>query len=323
MHNWGVAGPGGIATRFAEAMRLVDDGEIVGVASRSSERADAFADRFGVRARYGDYRELAADPSVEIVYVATPHVRHAADTIAFLEAGKHVLCEKPLAVNAVEARAMADAARTNGRFLMEAMWSRFLPAYRQVVATLERGTIGEPLAVHADFGFRAPVMPEHRLFDLQLGGGALLDVGIYPVQLCSLVLGMPEDVAARAVIGTTGVDEQVGVILQYPEGRLGIATAAIRVTTSCTARISGSEGWIELPRMMHAPQTITVGSANGEKEVDASFDGDGLRFQIAEVQQCLEQGRLEHPAMTLDESIAIATTLDAVRERIQLKYPAE
>ena len=321
--RWGVAGPGGIATRFAEAMRLVGDGEIAAVASRSVARADAFADRFAIPARYGDYEALAGDPDVDVVYVATPHSRHEADTLAFVEAGKHVLCEKPFALNAGQARRMVDAARARGVFLMEAMWSRFLPAYRALAAVLGEGRIGEPLLVEADFGFRLPVMPEHRLFDRQLGGGALLDLGIYPIQLCSLVLGPPDRVVAEGAVGETGVDEQVAAVLHHAGGTLGVVKAAIRVSMACAARISGSDGWIDLPPFMHCPDSITVSGPNGADRIDASYEGDGLRFQIAEVHRCLAEGLTESSVMSLDETVTLASTLDAIRAQLGTTYPGE
>jgi predicted dehydrogenase len=321
--RWGVAGPGGIATRFAEAMRLVDDGEIAAVASRSAERAGAFADRFAIPTRYGDYDALAADPEVDVVYVATPHSRHEAVTISFVEAGKHVLCEKPFALNARQARRMADAARAQGVFLMEAIWSRFLPAYRRLVEVLGEGRIGEPMLVEADFGFRLPVMSEHRLFDRQLGGGALLDLGIYPIQLCSLVLGPPDRVAADGAVGETGVDEQVAAVLHHSSGALGVVKAAIRVSLACSARISGVDGWIDLPPFMHCPDSISLGGPSGTERIDGAYEGDGLRFQIAEVHRCLAEGLTESTVMPLDETVTMASTLDAVRARLGTTYPGE
>ena len=187
--RWGIAGTGTIANRFAEALAQVDDATLAAVGSRSAERAAEFASRFGSTTAHASYESLADDPDVDVVYVATPHSRHLLDTLLFLQADKHVLCEKPLALSGGQGRRMVDAARARGLFLMEAMWSRFLPTYRTLVEVLEQGRIGEPLLVEADFGFGRPVAPEHRLFDLSLGGGGLLDLGIYPVQLCSLVLG--------------------------------------------------------------------------------------------------------------------------------------
>jgi predicted dehydrogenase len=319
--RWGVCGPGGIAARFAEAMTLVDDGEIVAVASRSVERADAYADRFGVPRRYGSYAALADDPDIDAVYVATPHARHEADTLAFVAAGRHVLCEKPLALDAGQAARMVEAARAQGVFLMEAMWSRFLPAYRALADVLADGRIGDPLLVEADFGFRMPVMPEHRLFDRALGGGALLDLGVYPLQLCSLVLGTPDRIVADGVVGSTGVDEQVAAVLHHPGGRLGVVKAGIRVSLACRARISGTDGWIDLPSFMHCPDAITVHGPGGAERIDATFDGDGLRFQIAHVHECLAAGRRESPVMSLDETLAIAATLDAIRAQVGVVYP--
>lgn len=317
--RWGVVGPGEIAAGFAEAMRSVEGGEIVAVASRSAERAAAFGDRFGIARRYGDYATLAADPDVDVVYVATPASRHEEDTLALLEAGKHVLCEKPLAVDAAQARRMAGHARERGLFLMEAMWSRFLPACRALAEVLDSGRIGDPLLVEADFGMRWPVRPEHRLFDPRLGGGALLDLGIYPVQLCSQVLGPVEHVVADGAIGETGVDEQVAAVLRHGGGRLGVVKTAIRTVMTCTARIAGTDGSIDLPAFMHCPDALTVTTrAAGTERIDAPYEGNGLQFEIAEVHRCLAEGLTESSVMPLGDSIAIASTLDAILAQIRL-----
>jgi predicted dehydrogenase len=323
MVRWGVMGPGAIAVGFADAMRLVADGEIVAVASRSAERADAFGDQFGIPARYDSYAALGDDPNVDVVYVATPQSRHAPDTLAVLQARKHVLCEKPFALNARLARQMVDEGRARGLFLMEAIWSRYLPSYRAIVDVLSAGRIGEPLLVEADFGFRRPIQPEDRLFRLDLGGGGLLDLGIYPIQLCSLVLGYPEHVAAEGVIGETGVDEQVAAVLRYPGGGLGVVKAALRVGMTCTARISGTDGSIDIPALMHCPNAITVNTGAGSERLDCSYEGNGLRFEIEEVHRCLGAGETESPTMPLDETIVLATTLDSIRAQIGLVYPGE
>lgn len=319
MVRWGLVGPGEIAAGFAEAMQRVEDGVILAVASRSQERATVFGDRFGIDRRYSDYASLAADPAVDIVYVATPHARHEQDTLALLRAGKHVLCEKPLGMDAGQARRMAEEARARGLFLMEGMWSRFLPAYRTLTDLIDGGRIGEPLLVEADFGMRWPIEPEHRLFAPELGGGALLDLGIYPIQLCSLVLGSVEHVVADGSIGTTGVDEQVAAVLRHRGGRLGVVKTAIRTVMTCTARIAGTDGSIDLPAFMHCPDHLTLTTRPGGAErIDASYEGNGLQFEIAEVNRCVQQGLTESPVMTLDESIAVASTLDAVRAQVLL-----
>jgi predicted dehydrogenase len=313
--RWGIVGPGGIATDFAEAMQHVSGGEIVAVASRSQERADAFGERFGVPRRYSNDDDLATDPDVDIVYVATPQNRHEADTLRYIQAGKHVLCEKPFAMTGQQATNMVAAAQSTGRFLMDAIWSRFLPAYRTLDELLRNGRIGEPLLVEADFGFRLPVNPEHRLFDPARGGGALLDLGIYPVQLCALVLGPIESVAAQGHIGETGVDEWVAAVLRHAGGKLGVAKASIRAGTTCTARVSGSDGWIDLPAFMHCPTSITVTTLAGRETIDGAFE-HGLKFEIEHVQRCLAEGLTESPVMPLAETIALMDALDAIRQQI-------
>jgi predicted dehydrogenase len=319
--RWGVAGPGKIAAQFAEGMTMVPDGTIVAVASRAIERADAFADRFGIGCRYGDYESLAADADVDAVYVATPHSRHAANSILFLGARKHVLCEKPLAVSAHEAATMVQAARANGVFLMEAMWSRFLPAYRILVDLLGEGRIGDPRLVEGDFGFRVPVDPDHRLFAPALGGGATLDLGVYPVQLCTLVLGPPERVVADGVVGSTAVDEVVAAVLHHPGDRLGVIKAAIRATLACRGRVTGTQGWIDLPAFMHRPEWLEVGGTAGTERIEAAYAGEGLRFQVMEVHECLAAGRLESEVMQLDESLVIARVLDQIRSQVGIEPP--
>jgi predicted dehydrogenase len=317
--RWGVAATGGIARGFAEAMTLVDGGHIAGVGSRSAEMAKAFADDFGIPRAHGTYADLVNDPELDVIYIATPHSHHAWLTIAALDAGKHVLCEKPFALNAHEARAMVDASRRNDRFLMEAIWSRFLPAYVRLMDVLAEGRIGDPLMVEADFGFRMPVIPTHRLFDSALGGGALLDLGIYPLQLCSLVFGAPERVAAVGHIGETAVDEVVAAVLHHRDGGIGVVKAATRVGLSCTARISGTDGNIEIPAFMHCPQQLVV---NGEC-IDGSYQGEGLRFQVEEVQRCLEAGARESSVVPLAESIQLAETMDDIRRQIGVVYACD
>ncbi len=322
--RWGIVGPGGVAARFAKAMTLVGDGRITAVASRSLDRANAFGDEFDIASRYDDDRALAEDPDVDAVYVATPHSRHEADAVRYLEAGKHVLCEKPFAVNTAQATRMVAAAQAEERFLMEALWSRFLPSYRALTEVLASGRIGTPLQVEAGFGFRMPVDPAHRLFDPHRGGGALLDLGIYPLQLCTLVLGPIEHIAAAGILGTTHVDEQVAAVLRHHGGGLGIMKAALTAPLACTARISGTDGWIELPAFMHCPTSFTVNVFSaGPEVVDGSFDGEGLEFEIAEVHHCLAAGLTESPIMPLAETLALTAAMDDIRLQIGLRYPGE
>jgi predicted dehydrogenase len=205
---------------------------------------------------------------------------------------------------------------------MEAMWSRFLPAYRALRDLLDDGAIGEPLLVEADFGFRSPIVPTERHYDLAQGGGALLDLGVYPVQLCFFVLGYPDAVVGQGRVGETGVDEQVAAVLRHSNGALGVVKAAIRTSMSCTARIAGTEGAIDVPAFMHCPDHLVVRNADGERRIDAPFEG-GLQFQVAEVHRCLDEGLRESPRMPVDESIAIAGTLDTIRAQVGVRYPGE
>ncbi len=320
--RWGIAATGGIATRFARDMALVPDGEAVAVASRTVERAEAFAREHGIARAHGSYEALAEDPDVDIVYVASPHVRHAADTLLFLEAGKHVLCEKPFALNLAQASAMVDASRGRGLFLMEAIWSRFLPAYRVLRDLLGEGRIGEPTVVDAEFGFVRPLEPDHRLFAPALGGGALLDLGIYPLQLAALVFGPPTSVAATARLGPTGVDEQVAAVLGHAGGGIATVRAALRSRLACTARISGTDGWIGLPAFMHCPDHLLVETAGSER-IDCSYEGTGLQHEIAEVQRCVAEGLLESPLLPQAETLRLARTMDEIRAGIGLTYPDE
>lgn len=323
MIRWGIAGTGAIAQRFADAMTLVHESTVVAVASRTMQSASDFASRFDIGRAHPSYESLALDPEVDAVYVATPNHRHGSDTELFLRSGKHVLCEKPFALNGRQARSMVAAAKANDRFLMEALWSRFLPSYRQLAALHEDATIGDVRFVEASFGFAAPLMPDHRLFDRHLGGGSLLDVGIYPLQLCSMMLGAPEAVSATATIGSTGVDEQMIVGLRYANGSLAMVSSAIRTNLRCDARIVGERGVIELPAFMHCPDRVIVSTRNNSRTIECGWEGDGLRFQIDEVNDCIRSGRVESSVMTLSDTVALADLMDEIRAQVGVVYPGD
>lgn len=322
-HRWGIVATGGIAARFAETLRTVDGGEVVAVGSRSMHRARAFADRFGIPRAHGSYEALVADPDVDIVYIGTPHSRHEPDARLALEQGKHVLCEKPFALNAEQGRGITELARASDRFVMEAMWSRFLPSWVALVDVIAAGRIGEPLLVEADFGWRSAVDPRHRLFDRALGGGALLDLGIYPINLCFLVLGHPVGVAAQGHVGITGVDESVIAVLRHPGERLGVVKTALRIPMTCSARVVGTDGSIEVPAFMHCPTSFTVRTSEGDDVVEAGWEGDGLRYQVDEVHRCLDEGLRESPRMPLSETLAVAEVMDEIRAQVGVRYPGE
>ena len=322
--RWGILGPGNIAKQFARGLAVLPDAELVAVGSRSAEHAEAFGDEFDVPRRHASYADLAGDPDVDAIYVATPHPFHKETTLLCLDAGKAVLCEKPMAVNAGQVREMIDGARRNKRFLMEAHWTRFLPTLVKAREWLAEGAVGEVRAVMADFGFRSGWNPDGRLLNPHLAGGGLLDVGCYTVSLATMVYGRaPERIVSAAHIGETGVDEQAAMILSYPGGRLAQLACAVRTGMPQEARILGTEGMIHL----HAPwwrgtmATLHVGQE--KTDYPLPFTGTGYNYEAAEVMRCLREGKLESDVMPLDESLSIMKTMDQVRTQWGLTYPME
>jgi predicted dehydrogenase len=319
--GWGILGAGSIATKFATDLQHLPDAQLVAVGSRSLAKAEQFAQDYGVQRAYGSYAEMASDADVDAVYVATPHPFHKEHALLCLGKGKAVLCEKPMAVNAVQVREMVQAARERGLFLMEAMWSRFNPVLGQVQAWLDVGAIGEVRMLTADFGFRSRWNPEGRLLNPALAGGALLDVGVYVVALASMVFrGAPSSVQAAAHIGETGVDEQTAMVFAYEGGGLALLSCAVRTVTPHGARIDGTEGAIEIPRFWHATTACLIRPGQEPLETTGTF---GYHYEAAEVMACLRQGKVESGTMPLAESIAIAETMDKVRAQIGLTYPPE
>ena len=322
MTRWGIIGAGGIATKFCEDLELLPDHEVVAVGTRTAGSADAFARRFGVAHVHPSYADLVADPDVDAVYVATPHPMHLDAAMLAIEAGKAVLVEKPFAMDAAEARSMVAAARARGTFLMEAMWTRFLPhvvAIREVIAS---GRLGEIVLVTAEHGQWFAEDPAFRLFAPELGGGALLDLGIYPVSFASMVLGTPDHVTAVSDPAFTGVDAQTSVVLRYAGGAHAVLTTTLRAYTSNGAAINGTDGRIEIDGTFYAPSSFTVVTRDGGRErVEMPTVGNGLRFEAAEVGRCLREGLTESPTLTLDETLSIMATMDEVRRQIGLTYP--
>ena len=247
--RWGIIGPGSIAHKFATGLRALDDAQLVAVGSRSQDRADAFADAYDAPNRHASYEALVEDSEVDAVYVATPHPFHKENSILCLKAGKPVLCEKPFTINQHEAREVIEVACSEGVFLMEAMWTRFLPITKQVKAWVTDGAIGEVRMLYADFGFRARLNPEGRLFDLALGGGGLLDIGIYPISYASMIFDtQPATISSQAHIGETGVDEQAAMVFGYEEGQLALISCGVRIKTPHEAKILGTDGMITVPQ---------------------------------------------------------------------------
>jgi predicted dehydrogenase len=309
--RWGILGTGTIAGVFAATVPHTDGGRVVAVGSRTTESATRFATEFGIERACGSYDELVELADVDAVYIATPHAQHADAVRRCLDAGKHVLCEKPMTVSAADTASLAELARLHERFLMEALWSRFLPAYRTLRSLLEHDEIGDVVAVDASLGYRFPFDPSHRLFAPELGGGALLDLGIYPVHLAHFVLGVPTSVRAIGRVGSTGVDEHAAVTMNFADSTIAVATCAIRSDLACTGRVTGTTGAIEIPSPMHCPQHLDIISPGVEpRRIETPPGEHPFRFEIDEVQRCLRAGLTESPVMPLTDSIAIATTLD-------------
>ena len=251
--RWGICGTGSIANDFVEALVNVPDAEAVAVGSEDIDRAETFGDRHGIGRRHGSYEDLSADPDVDVIYVASTQQRHKQDAMLFLKAGHHVLCEKPLALNSEQLEEMIAAANANDRFFMEALWSRFLPSYLRLKELVAEGAIGELKMLQADFTIKVPDVERanHRLFDPDRGGGALLDLGIYPVQLAHYTLGPPVRVEATAMLTDDGLDEQTSMLLDHGEGRASVLTTGVTAQGVNTARLVGTEGTIHLDAFMH------------------------------------------------------------------------
>lgn len=322
--RWGILGTGVIAGKFATGLAALPDAELAAVGSRSLESAAAFAGKYGATRAHGSYQSLAQDETLDAIYVATPHTLHKENTLLCLEAGKAVLCEKPFAINALEAEEMIASARENGLFLMEAMWNRFLPLMAVLRQLLDENAIGEVRLVTADFGYRAGFNPESRTFDPALGGGALLDVGVYPISLSHMLFGPPSRIASMANLGETGVDEQAAVILGYESGQMVSLTTAIRTKTVHEAVLMGTAGHIKIESPWWVPSRMRLFTAQqGEQLIDVPFVGNGYNYEAAELMACVRAGKLESEGMRWEESLAVMRTMDRIRADWGLRYPME
>jgi len=358
MMRWGILGTGKIAGEFAEGLRQLKDAKLLAVGSRQLATAQRFAHQQDVPRAYGSYGELVEDSEIDVVYIATPHVTHKTFCLLCLAAGKAVLCEKPFTLNRAEAAEVVALARQKGLFCMEAMWMRFIPLMRRVQQLITAGAIGEVRMLHASLGLQVPFDPAHRAYNLALGGGALLDLGVYGLSLAVQLLGAPQTITSHATIGTTGVDEQAAVILGYPQGQLATITTSLNTYCANDAVIMGTTGSIHIHAPLYRPEQLTLqhfqspGAASAVasrvKRVDLArkvyrrlrpyvellsrgrhgvirepYVGNGYQYQAAAVMDCLRNGQLESPIMGLDESLTIMATMDAIRQQWHLRYPQE
>ena len=320
----GIVGTGRMAQDFASSLPHAPGIELVAVSSRRQETADQFASRFKVPNAVVGLDALLAIPDVDLVYIASPHAMHCDETLRSLEAGKHVLCEKPFAINAAQARRMVDLARAKKLFLMEAMWTRYIPAVVRLREMLAEGVIGKVQLLVSGGGFIPPFDPENYLFRPDLGGGVLLDAGIYLVSYASMVFGSPSRIHASALLGITGVDDHDAFLLEHPNGEFANLYVSLRAKRSPDVLLIGEKGSIHMHPPLFVPSAMTLKLTGQEDATIAMpFEGNGYQFEAIEAARCIRAGLLESPVMPLDESVSILETMDEMRRQFGLKYPME
>ena len=321
--RWGIVGPGIIAKKFAKAVQNVEGAELVGVASRSYEKGKEFAEEFNIPNVFNGYEEMTKSPEIDAVYIATLHPFHKPCAEMFLNAKKHVLCEKPVCVNAKEAKELLECAKKNNVFLMEAMWTRFLPAIHEAVKIAKSGEIGEIKGVSADFCY--PSSPEDcsKLFDNELAGGALLDVGVYTLNFAAIFLGTnPESITSVSNVNY-GVDCHTTSVLKYENGVLATLTSAIDVSKPSNGYIYGTKGYIRMPFFYMAKELYVADDYHKERNIEKPRIGEGFEEEIIEACNCIREGKTQSDIMPMSESIKILEQMDYIREQIGLKYPAD
>jgi predicted dehydrogenase len=322
--RWGILGTGGIARLFTSDLNLTDRA-VTAVGSRTQQSADAFASAFGIPRAHGSYEALAADPEVDVIYVSTPHPFHAEGARLALEHGKHVLVEKPFTLNAAEARAVVDLAAAKGLVVLEAMWTRWLPHMVRVRELLASGALGEVRAVLADHDQKLPVNPEHRLQNPALGGGALLDLGIYPVSFAWDVFGAPSSVHAISSPTATGVDRQTAIIFGYPGGEQAVLHTQLDARGPSTAAIIGTEARIQIDPVWYTPTSFSLIDPSDAviERFAQEVPGRGMQFQAFELERLVAAGTVAGEVLPPEQSVAIMGTLDEIRRQIGLRYPGE
>lgn len=325
--NWAILGCGRIAGKFADDLKLIDDACLWAAGSRDLNKADAFARQHGFARSYGSYEELVMDPEVDVVYIASPHAQHHEHTLLCLNHGKAVLCEKAFAINSTQATEMIDKARSAGIFLMEALWSKFLPHYRQTMQMIEEGGLGKVGSVLANFGFiPEPPVPD-RLFNPALGGGTILDIGIYNIFMALSVLGRPDEITACMTPSEQGIDRQCAVTFRYRDGAMAQLFSSFEANLPIEAEISGPKGRIRLTTRFYEPSArieFYPGRVDSRTEIPvARQDGWGYHHQARHVQECLRQGLTESPVMRHQDTLLLMETMDRIRAAAGIHYPAD
>jgi len=320
--NWGIIGPGKIANKFATALTGLDDARISSVASRSSVRAELFAEKWGIKNAFGNYADIFNDPELDVIYIATPHSLHFENTMMCLEKSIPILCEKPFTINSKQLSLLVNLARKNKTFMMEAIMTRFLPTIETTLNIINSGELGKIRVIDADFGFKAEYNPESRLFNPDLGGGCLLDIGIYPVFLCLLLLGYPDEIKATSIKTSTGVDESTSISLRYNDGAIASLFCTFAAHTETSASIYCEKGKIRINPRWPSLSNLTVSRENHKVE-DKKFNYvlNGYDYEAMEVMNCLKQGLTESPGLNLEFSLQLMKLLDAIRKTADISYP--
>lgn len=319
-YNWGIIGCGKIAHKFAEDLLSVPNANLFAVASRNLKKAKDFGNIYNVFSCYGSYIELISNPEIDVIYIATPHVFHHKNTLMCLNAKKAVLCEKPFALNLEQVTEMIATARNNNTFLMEALWTYFLPHYEYVLKIVASNKLGKIKNLKADFGFASEFNPESRIFKKELGGGSLLDVGIYPLFAALSLLGCPENIEAKATFGKTGIDENCTMQLSYPNNVEAFLYSSVTEKTNTEAVIELEKGTIVIHSRFHEPSSITI-TKNGVSELhEFPVTTNGYNYEAIHVQEMIKEGNIESNIMSFEKSLELIKLLDSVRDKIKLRY---
>jgi predicted dehydrogenase len=319
--NWGIIGLGKIAHSFASDLQLSKNSTLYGVASRNIEKAERFSKKYNSVTYYNSYEELTKAPEIDVIYVANPHTSHFENTMMCLKNGKAVLCEKPLGINSVEVKTMLNEARSKKLFLMEGLWTRFIPATEKVIKLLKEDTIGDVIFIRADFGFKGDQNPEGRLYNKKLGGGSLLDIGIYPIYLSLLTLGFPKDVKAMARMTQTEVDSYCAILFDYENSSKAILESTFEADTPTEAYIYGSKGALKMHSNFHHSEKISL-YQNGKlmEAFNMEYQGNGYLYEIEEVNGCLMRKVTESSKLPQSLSLNLITLIDRVKDEIGLSY---
>ncbi len=321
-YNWGIIGLGMIADKFAKGLTSVPGAKLFAVASRDLKKADAFAKKYNVPYAYGTYEEITENKEIDIIYIATPHTLHCENTLMCLNKKIPVLCEKPFAMNLKEVKRMVGVSREKKVFLMEALWTAFLPSIKKVKEAIASGMIGDVHLLRADFGFQAPRDPENRIFNMALGGGSLLDVGIYPAYLAMEILGKPQQIKALSSTGPTGIDQHCGFVFKYQSGQIASLYSSVMAWTAIDAMITGEKGSIHIYDKFFMPSKVVYVSSEGKrKDMTPEYIGNGYNYEAMEAMACLEKGLFESDRMNHDKSLALMEILDGIRLECGIRYP--